>query len=267
MLVALVRIESGFRNGAAGAGLRTFHAAVAERFPDRLVEVERRVRDDEAVAHERAVLLIDDLPVQCPGTDPAGLRRLSKVNDDVGRRFSGRDGFRVDEFVGARDFRVRALVALDAEVRHRLLQAGVVARVFNDRADFEQEDLGHFLVNVLHAERRIAVILVAVLHRAVQAFRHREPKADDRGRARQNAPRVSLRIRLVVHRTDADDLRPEFQCFFLNEFRSQFHGAHLSIFHGFPVRNGFSNRPSMQPPFFSSIDTQARMQPPHFAIL
>jgi hypothetical protein len=42
---------------------------------------------------------------------------------------------------------------------------------------------------------------------------------------------------------------------------------YLSISHGLPVRSGSLNLPAMQPPFFSSILTQARIQPPHFAIL
>ena len=41
-----------------------------------------------------------------------------------------------------------------------------------------------------------------------------------------------------------------------------------SIFQAFGlVRRGFLNRPCMQPPGFSSIETHARIQPPHFAML
>ena len=119
---ALPGVEAALRDSITGAGLDALAASVAEDFVKRLVALERRVGDDEGVAHIGAVILGDDFAAKARLADAAGACRLAKVDDNVGRGLAGRNGIG-DQLKGVDDLGVCGLVALCLEVGYRSLQA------------------------------------------------------------------------------------------------------------------------------------------------
>ena len=176
----------------------------------------------------------------------------------------------MNQFISVDQFGIRCVIAFDPEIRDVALKTGVIAFVFDQRAHFEQEHFGKFLINEFDSKLCIIEVLASAFHCPVEGAGNAESATDDAGRIREYLFRIPLgsRARIVGNVADADDVRSVFLCFLLEELSCQQMGfSYRSMTQALPVRKRVLKRCSIQPPFFSSMETQARMQPPHFAIL
>ena len=268
---ALPGVESSIgANGMSRTDFCTFAALVAEIAFKGIIRFERGIRHNEHEPDEGSEFRYNDIAFAGDRSEAADTGGFRKVHDDVRSGFARSDGFRMNQFIGVDQFGICRMVAFDLEVRDVALKTGVVSFVFDQRAHFQQEDFRELLVNEFDSELRIIEKLRAVLHGPVEGAGNAEAEADDAGRRGKNLFRIALgdRARIMGDVADADEIRTVFFCFLFDQLSCQHVDfSYRSMTQALPVRRRVLKRCSMHPPFFSSMETQARMHPPHFAIL
>ena len=181
-------------NRFPGASRLALAALIAKLAFKRLVAFQGHIRDDKYPTHERAVLGRDHLAVQTHATKTANDRRLVIIDNDVGNRFSLRNGGSELQLVNTRYFGVGAFIPLYLKAGYVSLQASVVACVLDHCAHFQEENFRKGLVRVFHRKVGIVKILSLFFHRHIQPFGNGNPKPDYTGRIRQNRQGIVLRV-------------------------------------------------------------------------